>query len=754
MQELYADVIVNITQESLDKTFQYRIPEKLRKSVREGTAVRIPFGRGTRTVDGYVVGISAAPKIEESRIRPILEIQEGRLPIEGRLLQLAVWMKKTYGSTMNRALQTVLPVKEKEKASTADSIRVIADRETLQRALEESRQKGHKAKERALRSLLDPGGESCPDRLRFMKTAGVTSSVLQSLQKDGLISVETHRVIRNPEDLLEDADEAENGLSVPEQEGRELTPGQKKVRDGILAEWNGQNRPCLIRGITGSGKTLIYMDLIGEVLREGRQAIVLIPEISLSWQTVRRFRRRFGDAVAVLHSRMSKGERFDQMERARTGEAKIVIGPRSALFTPFPDTGLILIDEEHEPSYRSEKAPCYDARETALERARMEQAHVVFGSATPSVDAWYRCRKGEFAGFVLDSRYGGAGLPSVEIVDMRKELQNGNRSVISSRLQLELEERLRKKEQSMLFLNRRGVSGFLSCRSCGEVIRCPHCDVSLTLHNNGKLVCHYCGYETDPVRVCPHCGSPFISGFRVGTQKVESELKSRFPQARILRMDADSTRGKNDYRKILRTFAMHQADILVGTQMIVKGHDFPDVTLVGVLAADLSLGENSYRAAERTYQLLVQAVGRAGRGSVPGLAVIQTYQPDHYSIRAAASQDYDAFYSEEIAGREFLNYPPVWQMLAVRGSCTDGQRLQRAFLALREFLRKYRRSEQTVLLGPTPETVARIKDNWREVLYVREPDRQEIIRLRSMAERYIEINSGFRDIYFTFELNS
>lgn len=345
-----------------------------------------------------------------------------------------------------------------------------------------------------------------------------------------------------------------------------------------------------------------------------------------------------------------------------------MIGPRSALFTPFPNLGVIIIDEEHEAAYKSETVPRYHARETAIARAQMCGARVVLGSATPSVESYDRAKQGKYRLFEMKERVSARPLPSVYTVDLREELRNGNRSIFSDKLRELITDRLEKKEQIMLFINRRGVAGFVSCRSCGEVIKCPHCDVSLNLHNNGKLVCHYCGYEQPMVKECPSCGSPYIGGFKAGTQKIEEMVKRQFPTARVLRMDLDTTRKKGGYEEILSAFANGEADILIGTQMIVKGHDFPNVTLVGVLAADLSLHISDYRAAERTFQLLTQAAGRAGRGHRQGEVVIQTYQPEHYSVVTAAEQDYEAFFEQEIFLREMMHYPPKWHMLVIHAA--------------------------------------------------------------------------------------
>ena len=455
--------------------------------------------------------------------------------------------------------------------------------------------------------------------------------------------------------------------------------------------------------------------------------------------------------MSLIHSRMSQGERYDQFERAKEGKISVMIGPRSALFTPFPRLGLILIDEEHEDSYKSEKTPCYHARETAIQRGKMEGAFVVMGSASPSVESYYKAETGAYRLVRLEQRYGGSTLPDVSIVDLREELKTGNRSVFSSLLTGKIQERLKKKEQVILFLNRRGYSGFVTCRSCGHVMKCPHCDVSLTSHRNGRLICHYCGYETADVQKCPVCGSPYIGGFRAGTQQIESLVLKSFPGAKVLRMDADTTRRKDDHEKILSAFGRGEADILIGTQMIVKGHDFPRVTLVGVLAADLSLCSGDYRAGEKTFQLLLQAVGRAGRGERPGEAVIQTYHPDHYCIQAAAAQDYDWFYQEEMAYRSLMDYPPRAAMAAVRGAGKEEEILTRAMDYCRKYIERIYPGKDLTLIGPAPESVAKVQDMYRRVLYMRHQDREILVKIKNALEKYIEVNRGFRNIYIQYD---
>ena len=571
----YADIIVDITHEKLDRTFQYRIPEALEDKIFPGSQVKIPFGNGNRLMTGYVLSVSGEAKFEESRMKEIRELSEDAVTVEARLITLAAWMKHTYGSTMIQALKTVLPVKSKSKAREKRRIVLMQTPDAARETLEELGRKKYKAKARLVERLLE---EQSLDYTEAAKKLKVTAATVKSLEEQGVIKVTQSTRSQSP------------GSGTKEPGVRfQLSDSQEQAAEGIFREWKEKDRPCLLQGVTGSGKTMVYMKLIEKVLQEGRQAIVLIPEIALTYQNVERFRGYFGDRIAVLNSKMTPAQRYEQMELASEGQVSIMLGPRSALFTPFPNLGLIIIDEEHESSYKSEVTPRYHARETAIERARLEQAHVVLGSATPSVDAYYRCRTGEFALFVLEGRYGSSRLPDVCIVDMREELKKGNRSILSTALTERMSTCLERKEQAMLFLNRRGYAGFISCRSCGYVVKCPHCDVSLTEHNDGTLVCHYCGYRVRQQNRCPSCGSPYIGGFRAGTQQIEQIVQKTFPGVRTLRMDADTTRNRESYGKILSAFADREADVLIGTQMIVKGHDFPDVTLVGVLAADLSL---------------------------------------------------------------------------------------------------------------------------------------------------------------------
>ena len=736
---IYADIIIDISSDKLDRSFQYMVPERLEQEIKVGMVVSIPFGNASQLRKGYVTGFSKEPKIASGKLKEICEICSGEETTESRLIALAAWMKENYGSTMIQALKTVLPIQEKIKAKERRYICLNISEDEGYQILADLEKTRFRARTRLLKELLE---KKRLDSVQASKKLGATSAVIKKMQEQGIIRIEYDEILRNSMDTSD----------IPAENQMLLTQEQEIAVQQIREEWEKQSpRPVLIEGVTGSGKTQVYMKLIEWTISRGEQAIVLIPEIALTYQTVRRFYARFGDKVSVINSRQSQGERYDQFKRAKRGEVQVMIGPRSALFTPFGNLGLIVIDEEHEPSYKSESSPRYHARETAIKRAELEHARVVLGSATPSVEAYSQAKKGAYGLVRLNARYGSRPMPQVSIVDLREELKAGNRSVLSRELREKMKARFEKKEQVLLFLNRRGYAGFVSCRSCGQVMKCPHCDVALSEHNNDRLLCHYCGYETRKPQACPVCGSPYIGGFKAGTQQIEKVVRETFPGVRTLRMDFDTTRTKGSYEKILASFAKHEADVLIGTQMIVKGHDFPDVTLVGVVAADLSLNAEDYRCAERTFQLLCQAAGRGGRGEKPGEAVIQTYQPDHYSIQAAAVQDYQAFYEEEMSYRMLLDYPPAAHMLAVLGSGPEDELLVQAMHYLKLYVQRIYKKNDLHVIGPAYAAVGKVKDIYRQVIYLKHEDYQVLVWIKDQLEKYIEINSGFRKLYIQFD---
>lgn len=742
---MYADIIVDITHEKLDKIFQYRIPKEMEGRLQTGMEVLIPFGRANRETKGYVIGFSEKCNYDPEKIKEITQISQNHIAIEAKLVALAAWMKEHYGGTMIQALKTVLPIKQQEKQKEQRSIRLLLDRREAKERLSYFLSKNQTARARVVAALLDRPILPYEYVTRQLK---VTAAVLRAMEEQRILQIEAEVVYRNPVTAKR-----------TKQQSFCYTEAQQAAIHTFCEEYRrGKRGTYLVYGVTGSGKTEVYMEMIEHVIAEGKQAIVLIPEIALTYQTVMRFYQRFGDRVSIINSRLSKGERYDQMLRAKRGEINVMIGPRSALFTPFERLGLIIIDEEHEGTYKSEQTPRYHARETAIARAAMEGASVVLGSATPSMEAFYKAVTGEFRLLRLPERAKQRAMAHVTVADMRKELEKGNRSIFSDALRSLMEDRLKKKEQIMLFLNRRGYAGFISCRSCGHVVKCPHCDVSLSSHRNGKLVCHYCGYEQPMVISCPECGSSHVGGFRAGTQQIEELLLREFPQAKVLRMDMDTTKQKDGHEKILAAFSSGEADILVGTQMIVKGHDFGNVTLVGVLAADLSLYADDYRAGERTFQLLTQAAGRAGRGEKAGEVVIQTYSPEHYSIVAAAKQDYEQFFQEEMTYRALMGYPPASQLMAVLVSCKEEELLETACHYLKVYAetccKKCERAGTSVqLIGPASPYVGKVRDTYRRVIYLKSEQEAVLVFLKDQLEQYIEINSGFQNLWIQFDLN-
>ena len=652
MSQKYADIIIDISHEAVDRTFQYIIPDEFEDSVEIGMQVSVPFGKGTKARKGYVINITDTPSYDIDKLKFIADIPDKNLQLEGKLIKLAAWMKDKYGSTMINALKTVMPVKEK--------VRLVASK-----------------------------------------------------------VVETDYIIdKAPVDTLN----LEQQALVDEFE-----------RDYSL----GNLKTYLLHGITGSGKTEVYIECIKRVIKQGKQAIVLVPEIALTYQNVARFKQHFGDRIAVINSKQSKGEKYREFMKASDRSVDVVIGPRSALFAPCKELGLIIIDEEHDNAYKSEQSPSYHARETAIERARLEGASVILGSATPTIESYFMAQLGTYRLWELKNRPAGAKPSQVSVVDMREEMRMGNKTIVSQTLHDLIVDRLEKKEQIMLFLNRRGYNTCVMCRECGEVVKCPKCDVSLSLHNNGFVMCHYCGHIERQPKECPKCKSKQIGGFGTGTEKVEKEINRMFPEAKTLRMDKDTTAKKGAYSKILTDFLNHKADILVGTQMIVKGHDFSNVTLVGVILADMTLFANDYRSGEVTFELLTQAAGRAGRSEVPGQVVIQTYQPEHYAVLSAAKQDYEGFYDMEMSYRRLLKYPPVYNMMVVLMESENENKVVASSKGIHKELSDMAKNMNTTrIIGPSNATIAKINDVFRRLIYIKSEDEKELRTIMKKLEEY------------------
>ncbi len=530
-----------------------------------------------------------------------------------------------------------------------------------------------------------------------------------------------------------------------------LNEDQKKAFGTFAEDWDqGQRNTYLLHGVTGSGKTEVYLRMAKKVIEEGRSVIVLVPEIALTYQTVARFRTAFHDRIAILHSGLSRGEKYREFQQVQEGAVDIMIGPRSALFAPFSNLGLIIIDEEHDGAYKSDTTPKYHAREVAVERSRLEDAAVVLGSATPAVESYRAAEEGEYRLLTLPNRAEQQELAEVDVIDLREELRAGNRNILSRKLYTEMQEAFGRGEQVMLFLNRRGMSSFVSCRSCGEAIRCPKCDVTLALHGKDTLLCHYCGHTEKMKTECPACGSKLIGGYGIGTERVEQEMHRLFPDVSTIRMDRDTTQKKGAHGELLQAFHDGRAQCLIGTQMIVKGHDFPKVTVVGILLADLGFFDSDFRSGERCFALLTQAAGRAGRGDRPGHVVIQTYKPEHYVIQTAKEQDYLQFYSYEMAYRRLLGYPPVNHMLGILITAREEKEAEDAAVKLAELIKG---SEGIVVTGPGPAYISRMNDIFRRVIYVRAAEEAMLsdipFRLKSTTDELYE-TCGV-EVYYDFD---
>lgn len=739
---MYADIIIDISHENLDKTYQYVIPEEYSDRAVIGSMVVVPFGKGNRKINGYIVDKSREPKIARNLIKPIDQVVEGAQIIESHLIYLAYWMKEYFGGTMNDSLKTVIPVKKMVKIKEQRRIQLTLEPERANQLYYEYQRKNNKAKLRLLEALMK---ENVLDYEVAIGQLKIPRATLQGMEEQGVMKILSEQLYRNPI-------QSHKATYLPVS----LNEEQKMIVDDFVKEYQkGIRATYLIHGITGSGKTEVYMEIIASVIEQGKQVILLIPEIALTFQTVQRFYKRFGERITIMNSKMSQGERYDQSVRAANGEIDIIIGPRSALFTPFQNLGLVIIDEEHEGSYKSETAPKYHAVPVARKRAELTGASVILGSATPSLETYISAKQGDYKLYTLTKRAKEAKPPNVWIVDLREELKNKNKSIFSQKLKELILDRLNKKEQIMLFLNRRGYAGFVSCRSCGYVLKCPHCDISLTSHNNGKLVCHYCGYEVAQPNLCPKCNSKYIAAFGTGTQKVEELVRREFSQAKVLRMDTDTTRNKGGHDRILKAFSEQRADILIGTQMIVKGHDFPKVTLVGIIAADLSLYTGDFRAGERTYQLLNQAAGRAGRDVLPGEVVIQTYHPEHYSIITAASGDYVSFFEQEMLYRKMMQYPPSSQILLILITSKDENQAQQSSVILGEAIQHYLKKEEMEanVIGPAPAALSKANDVYRRVIYIKHPDYEVLIQLKNYLEGYFTYSERFGATNLQFDFN-
>jgi len=709
---MIAEVVINRNVKKLNKTFDYAIPEELTQKVQVGSRVRVPFGKQKEFEEGFVVGIKNSTTYEVKEIGSV----EGNRYLTEADLELAKWMEKRYFCNWSDCMKLLMPpgvttrdVASRVKEKSQSFVSLAKEPEEIQEEIEAGKIKSDK-QIRLLRFLIENGENLVADVEAFTE---VSRSIMKTLEKNGYVIIQEKQVERNP--FLHKVVASTENLTLNEEQQHAFDTIADTMEDGLFCEF-------LLKGVTGSGKTEVYLQLIQKCLQEGKSSILLVPEISLTPQTVDRFIARFGEEkIAVLHSKLSIGERYDSWCKIKEGRAQIIIGARSAVFAPAQNLGMIIIDEEHDDSYKSEMTPRYHAKEVARQIARRENISLIYGSATPSLETMYRAKKGEVCLLELTKRAGDASMPSVEIVDLRQELASGNKSMLSRKLYEKMKETLAKGKQTILFLNRRGFSTFVMCRDCGYTMQCKNCNISLTYHRKEeKMKCHYCGYETAVVTECPECHSKNIRYFGTGTQKLEEEIYKLFPQASTIRMDVDTVTKKNSHEEILAKFRKDHVDILIGTQMVVKGHHFPDVTLVGVIAADANLNIGDFRATEKTFQILTQVAGRAGREKEKGSVVIQTYNPDNFSIQYAKQQDYDLFYQTEIELRKALKNPPFCDIMVIGIQAEKQEDIQKVSQTLYQIMKKQIQTENlpVILYSPVPAPIDRIKNKirWRMIL--------------------------------------
>ncbi len=695
---MIAEVIINSSVKTLNRTFDYEIPENL--DVHIGTRVFVPFSRKKELEEGIVVGIK---ETSEFKVKEIAGLQEEQ--INEDYIELAKWMSHRYFCNISDCLKLMLPpgrtsknILNRVKEKRVNLVTLAKDEDEILQDIESGIIKSEKQK-RVLEFLINNGNATISDIELF---TDASSSIVKTLIKNNYLEQNSTQIERNP--FL--------NRKIVKTVDLELTDEQKIAYNNIK-----EDGKYLLYGITGSGKTEIYLRLIGKMLKQNKSSIMLVPEISLTPQTVDRFISRFGEKhIAVLHSKLSIGERYDEWNKIKSGEAKIIIGARSAIFSPAVNLGLIIIDEEHDESYQSEMTPRYDAREVAEYISEKKHIPLILGSATPDMNTFYKAKEGDYQLLTLSKRANNSKLPTVEIVDLREELANGNKSMISKKLYEEIRKNIDNKKQTILYLNRRGFSTFVMCRDCGYTVKCKRCNITLTYHKyTHKLKCHYCGYEQDEVTECPECKSKNIRYFGSGTQKLEEEINKLFPEATTIRMDIDTVSKKNSHEQILSKFRDENIDILIGTQMVVKGHHFPNVTLVGVIAADGSLNIGDFRANEKTFQILTQVAGRAGREKDEGRVIIQTYNPDNYAIEFSKSQDYDLLYDTEIDIRKQLKYPPFCDIILIDMSAKNLKELKDVSKKVHAYLKDRVINERfgVLLYSPVPSPIDKIKDRYR-----------------------------------------
>ncbi|AGB40846.1 primosomal protein N'' [Halobacteroides halobius DSM 5150] len=734
----YVSIIVDLPVKQVNQTFSYHIPEKLEETIGLGKKVIVPFG--PRKIEGYIVEIK---KQVEFETKPIIKVASDYSLFDQELLELAEWMANYYQCYLISALKAIIP-SGKQRVKTKRVVNLAQSDQETNEIISQLEKRAPKQAAVLFYLVKNPAQQLITTNLA--KKVNTSSGTIRRLFKKGLIDYNKEEVKRIP---YQDTNFKKTTPLAP-------TPEQEVALSEIKAAINSQlDTTFLLKGVTGSGKTEVYLQSISEVLSQGQEAIVLIPEIALTPQTIARFKGRFGKQVAVLHSQLSSGERFDEWRRIKEGKAKIAVGARSAIFAPFSNLGLIVIDEEHETTYKQEDHPKYHAREVAVKRAKLNQAVTILGTATPSLESYYRAQKEEYKLLELSKRIEDRPLPKVELVDMRQELEAGNKQMLSRSLEKEIKARLEVDEQVIIFLNRRGFSTFVQCRKCGYVMECDECDVSLTYFSQSQILkCNYCDFTTKIPEECPDCGSSYIKYFGVGTEKVERALQEIFPEANIARMDRDTTTKKGAYQRILSSFSAGEIDILVGTQMIAKGHDYPNVTLVGVITADTALNLPDFRASERTFQLLAQVAGRTGRGAKAGQVIIQSYTPEHYSIQQAKEHDYQSFYEQEIIFREEMEYPPVTHLINIIVSDKSEDKTIKVAQRLGEIINaKLKDTADKQLLGPVQAPLSKIRGEYRWQLLLKGRNLEELRQLNQMSLQELEEVKELKSVKISIDID-
>ena len=730
MIDLYAEVIINSEAIEIDRPFTYKVKEEHNEIIQVGHRVKVPFGKGNRPVEGFVVGLKCEGVENIKRIKYIASIADEEPILSRDDLKVIEFLRETYLCKYIDAIRCIIPTGLMSGVKNKKKIVIGYVRELEGKFKEKENYKN------LIEFIKNNDGEYTKTELS--KEFNFSLYTINKLLEENYICAEDKIVYRY------------NNRIYNEDSKKILNDEQKRAISTIMTS---EDRGYLLKGVTGSGKTEVYMNLVSEVLSAGKSAIMLVPEIALTPQMIERFKGRFGRNVALFHSKLSPGERYDEWFRIKKGEASLVVGARSAIFLPLKNLGLIIIDEEHENTYKSDHNPKYNTKEVAKFLCEIKNCKYVLGSATPSIESYYEAQNGRLKLVEMKNRVSNKPLPDTEIIDMRDEIKSGNLSILSRKLRKAVEENLSKCEQTILFLNRRGFSTFVSCRSCGYVFKCPECDVSMTYHKNGYLVCHLCGRAIKQTKICPKCGSKYVKFFGAGTERVQEEVHKLFPKARILRMDVDTTRTKDSHERIYNAFKNGEGDILIGTQMISKGLDFENVTLVGILAADISLNIPDYRADERTYQIITQVAGRAGRGEKKGQVLVQTYTPESMSLNYAVNNKYEELYQEEIKIRKAMNYPPFSKILLINGLSVNEEKLRTFMTKAGNLLKEVLKDKEDIqILGPTPCIITKIKEKYRWQIIIK----GEInIELRKIIKDtlYELTKSVYNDIRVSIDIN-